>query len=456
MAQVDAVGRTVNDHLLVLPAGFGGDAVRMVGGTDGDIGLAGFQAADRQTGVLPGPCRSCGGRRYTVLDDVLAHDLHLVDAAVDPAAEQDTGGDILFPQRYRVVQTVGHLDDRAALRALAAEHDDGIGADPALAPVVAALRTFGQPDPCVGTGDDGDSYGKEQASHRGSLEAWDAGGSTVGIMQPKTVLVVGASRGIGLVIAEHLVTQGFQVIGTVRGESAAPQLQAAGITPLVLDVTDHTAVAALPEHVGSLDALVYNAGLSVAGPVELLDIELAQAEVNVNYVGAAAVTKAVLPLLRASRGHIVYVTSVNGTAPVGLYASYSASKFALEGFAEALAIEVAGTGVKVTVIEPGICNTDMLPQDIAVLEGKKQQAPDYLVPQLDETIHAIKVLKPNDPQVVARAVGRVLTRSRPRFRVVAPRMPYAVMTVGHRLLPLSGYKKLVALSTPKRGPRAGG
>ncbi len=275
-------------------------------------------------------------------------------------------------------------------------------------------------------------------------------------MQPKTVLVVGASRGIGLVIAEHLVSQGFHVIGTVRGESAAPQLQAAGITPLVLDVTDHTAVAALAEHVGALDALVYNAGLSVAGPVELLDIELAQAEVNVNYVGAAAVTKAVLPLLRASRGHIVYVTSVNGTAPVGLYASYSASKFALEGFAEALAIEVANTGVKVTVIEPGICNTDMLPQDIAVLEGKKQQAPDYLVPQLDETINAIKVLKPNDPQVVARAVGRVLTRSRPRFRVVAPRMPYAVMTLGHRLLPLSGYRKLVELSTPKRGHRDGG
>ena len=66
----------------------------------------------------------------------------------------------------------------------------------------------------------------------------------------------------------------------------------------------------------------------------------------------------------------------------------------LEGFAEALAMELEGTGVKVSVIEPGICNTDMLPQDIAVLETKKEQAPDYLVPQLEDTINAIKVLKP--------------------------------------------------------------
>lgn len=266
----------------------------------------------------------------------------------------------------------------------------------------------------------------------------------------RSILVVGASRGIGRVIAEHLVAKGHHVTGTVRAESDAEQLRAAGITPLRLDVTSRSAVAALPDHLGPLDALVYNAGLSVAGPVELLDIDAAQAEVNVNYVGAAAVTKALLPLLRASRGSIVYVTSVNGTAPVGLYASYSASKFALEGFAEALAIELAGTGVRVTVIEPGVCNTDMLPQDIAVLEGKKAQAPAYLVPQLDRTISAIQDLKPNDPQVVANAVAKVLSESRPRFRVVAPRVPYAVLTVGHRLLPLGGYRRLVALSTPKR------
>lgn len=269
-------------------------------------------------------------------------------------------------------------------------------------------------------------------------------------MQARTVLVVGASRGIGLEIARYLKAQGWQVTGTVRSPSGESSLREAGITPFGLDVTDHTAVAALGDQLDHLDALVYNAGLSVAGPVEMLDVERVQAEVNVNYVGAAAVTKAVLPALRAGHGHIVYITSVNGSAPVGLYASYSASKFALEGFAEALAMELGGTGVAVSVIEPGICNTDMLPQDIAVLEDKLAHAPDYLVPQLEDTINAIKVLKPNDPQVVAGAVGKVLSQRRPRFRVVAPRMPYAIMTIGHRLLPLTGYRRLVALSTPKR------
>lgn len=259
---------------------------------------------------------------------------------------------------------------------------------------------------------------------------------------------MGASRGIGLVIAEHLAANGFQVIGTVRSADSFDMLRSKGVEPRVLDVTDHAAVSELADL--PVDALVYNAGKSVAGPVELLDMDLAQQEIDVNYVGAAAVTKALLPALRASRGHIVYVTSVNGTAPVGLYASYSASKFALEGFAEALSIEVAPTGVRVTVIEPGICNTDMLPQDLAVLEAKREKAPEYLVPQLDETIAAIRALTPNDPEVVARAVRKVLDQSRPRFRVVAPRIPYAVLTVGHRLLPLSGYRRLVALSTPKR------
>lgn len=256
-------------------------------------------------------------------------------------------------------------------------------------------------------------------------------------------------------IAEHLAASGFSVIGTVRSGSAAEAVRALGVVPLVLDVTDHAAVQGLPDRVaelapGGLHALVYNAGKSVAGPVELLDLDLAQQEVDVNYVGAAAVTKALLPALRANRGHIVYVTSVNGTAPVGLYASYSASKFALEGFAEALAIELDGTGVRVSVIEPGICNTDMLPQDIAVLEAMRERAPEYLVPQLDETVEAIRTLKPNDPQVVAHAVRKVLQQSRPRFRIVAPRVPYTILTVGHRLLPLSGYRRLVALSTPRR------
>lgn len=256
-------------------------------------------------------------------------------------------------------------------------------------------------------------------------------------------------------IAEHLAASGFSVIGTVRSGSAAEAVQALGVAPLVLDVTDHAAVHGLPDRVAELaprglHALVYNAGKSVAGPVELLDLDLAQQEVDVNYVGAAAVTKALLPALRANRGHIVYVTSVNGTAPVGLYASYSASKFALEGFAEALAIELDGTGVRVSVIEPGICNTDMLPQDIAVLEAMRERAPEYLVPQLDETVEAIRTLKPNDPQVVAHAVRKVLQQSRPRFRIVAPRVPYTILTVGHRLLPVSGYRRLVALSTPKR------
>ena len=213
----------------------------------------------------------------------------------------------------------------------------------------------------------------------------------------KTILVVGASRGIGLVIAQHLVASGFRVIGTVRSESAGASLEAVGITPLVLDVTDRAAVAALPEHLDHLDGLVYNAGLSVAGPVELLDIDLAQAEVNVNYVGAAAVTKALLPLLRSRRGHIVYVTSVNGTAPVGLYASYSASKFGLRSFADTLRAEERGR-IKVTSIHPGRIDTDMQRAAYAAM-GLPYDPAEHLAPAT--VARAVKyVLEAGDGAVV--------------------------------------------------------
>ena len=271
----------------------------------------------------------------------------------------------------------------------------------------------------------------------------------------RVVLVVGASRGIGLVIAEHLAASGFSVIGTVRSGSAAEAVQALGVAPLVLDVTDHAAVHGLPDRVAELaprglHALVYNAGKSVAGPVELLDLDLAQQEVDVNYVGAAAVTKALLPALRANRGHIVYVTSVNGTAPVGLNRVLLGLQVRPGGFRRGPRHRTRwhrGTRVsdRARDLQHGHAAAGHRGAG-----GDARTGAGEPVPQLDETVEAIRTLKPNDPQVVAHAVRKVLQLTRPRFRIVAPRVPYTILTVGHRLLPLSGYRRLVALSTPKR------
>src|SRR4051794_13181077 len=152
-----------------------------------------------------------------------------------------------------------------------------------------------------------------------------------------TVLVTGASRGIGRATALRLAGAGWDVRAGVRSETDGALLasEADGITPVVLDVTDAEQVAALdaslPEHV---DAVVNNAGVVVAAPVEALDLGELRHQLEVNVVGQVAVTQAVLPRLRAARGRVVFVSSVSGRVSAPFMGAYSASKYALEALAD--------------------------------------------------------------------------------------------------------------------------
>src|SRR5216117_3172488 len=173
------------------------------------------------------------------------------------------------------------------------------------------------------------------------------------------VVVTGASTGIGAAIARDLSGRGFRVFGTVRRAEDEAALERAGVTAVRMDVTDPASIARAREQVeralagAPLQGLVNNAGIPAAGPLELFPLDELRQVLEVNLIGALAVTQAFLPLLKASRGRIVNMSSIAGLGALPFMGPYAASKFALEAMSDSLRRELLPFGVRVIVIEPG-------------------------------------------------------------------------------------------------------
>src|SRR5256714_1921505 len=186
---------------------------------------------------------------------------------------------------------------------------------------------------------------------------------TIFVLVNRGVVVTGASSGIGAAIARDLAARSFRVFGTVRREQDGAPLEAARVTPVLMDVTDAASIARARDEVSRalagapLARLVHNAGIPSAGPLELVSLDQLRHVLEVNLVGAVAVTQAFLPLLKAARGRIVNISSVAGRGALPFMGPYAASKFALEGASDSLRRELLPFGVKVIVIEPGSFKT---------------------------------------------------------------------------------------------------
>ncbi|MFJ2610194.1 MULTISPECIES: SDR family oxidoreductase [unclassified Streptomyces] len=183
----------------------------------------------------------------------------------------------------------------------------------------------------------------------------------------KVWFITGTSRGIGRAFAESALRRGDKVAATARNVATLADLVTEfgddAVLPLALDVTDRAAVtatvAAAHEKFGRLDVVVNNAGYGLFGMVEEITEEQLRDQMETNFFGAYWVTQAVLPILRAQgSGHIVQISSVGGVAAFPSLSAYQASKWALEGFSDSLSQEVAGFGIKVTIVEPGGFSTD--------------------------------------------------------------------------------------------------
>jgi NAD(P)-dependent dehydrogenase (short-subunit alcohol dehydrogenase family) len=241
-----------------------------------------------------------------------------------------------------------------------------------------------------------------------------------------SVLISGASRGIGRATALRLARAGWTVYGTVRRDEDGEELVAeAGdaVRALRLDVTDDAGIAALGEALPErLDAIVNNAGIVVSGPLESLSAEEVREQFEVNVVGAVALTNLVLPRLRASHGRIVFVSSLSGLISTPMTGAYNASKFAIEAIADAWRLELRPWGIKVSLVEPAMTDTDLWRNAPETLEAEtaamSDEHRDLYGEHLDgmrRTIPRIqKLAKPVDG--VAAAIERALTAPRPKAR----------------------------------------
>lgn len=233
----------------------------------------------------------------------------------------------------------------------------------------------------------------------------------------KTVLITGASSGIGQATAGVLAQRGYQVFGTARDPEHSASVPA-GVEFLPLDVTLDASVAACVEAVlertGRINVLVNNAGYALVGSVEETTVKEAQAIFDTNFFGAVRMTRAVLPAMRRQReGKVILMGVILGLIgqPFGAY--LSSTKHALEGFAESLRYEVMPSGISVSIVEPGFAAT---PADRAMRHAHQQL--DAYTPARDLVIdkfkHDLRTGMP--PERVAQVVDRIARDKHPHLR----------------------------------------
>ena len=244
-------------------------------------------------------------------------------------------------------------------------------------------------------------------------------------MATGTVLVTGASTGIGEATVLHLKELGFEAVGAVRKEEDAERLRSRGVRTVKLDVADAASIAAARRELGDgpLAGLVNNAGIAVAGPLEFMPLDQLRLQLEVNVVGQVAVIQQFLPALRAGGGRIVNVSSIGGRFALPLVSPYNASKFALEGISDSLRRELHGQGVDVIVIEPGGVKTPIWSKSNDAADELQQQMPPEAERLYGKMIEAVRRAtieiaqeKGIEPREVAEVIGRALTAKRPRTR----------------------------------------
>jgi NAD(P)-dependent dehydrogenase (short-subunit alcohol dehydrogenase family) len=251
------------------------------------------------------------------------------------------------------------------------------------------------------------------------------------LIDAPSVVITGASTGIGEACALEMDRRNWRVFAGVRSAEAGQRLRqqaSARLVPLLIDVTDRGQIAAAANSVADavgpagLAGLVNNAGIVVAGPVELIPLEDLRKEFEVNVVGQVAVTQAFLPQVRAARGRIVLMSSISGRVASPYLGPYAASKHALEAIGDSLRVELRRWGIAVSLIEPGSIRTPIWGKALAEADRLAERMPPAAETLYGEEIEQMRrataLLAANGLPVetVVRAVVHALTSPRPKTR----------------------------------------
>jgi hypothetical protein len=273
----------------------------------------------------------------------------------------------------------------------------------------------------------------------------------------QSVVITGASTGIGWATAKLLLTRGFRVFGSVRKPADADRLKTelgANFTPLLFDVTDEAAVLAAAREVRTalngetLTGLVNNAGIAVAGPVLELAADEFRRQLEVNVIGPIIATQAFGPLLgsdpslKGPKGRIVMISSVAGKNGNPLTAGYAASKHAIEGLSESLRREMMPFGIDVVIIAPGAVKTPIWSKTQDLDMSAYKNSPYF--PALEKarafTKHLSEIGLP--PEKIAEAIANALTSAHPKVRYQLTPDPMRHLITG--LLPKRMVDRIIA------------
>jgi NAD(P)-dependent dehydrogenase (short-subunit alcohol dehydrogenase family) len=250
----------------------------------------------------------------------------------------------------------------------------------------------------------------------------------------RVVLITGASSGVGQSTARLLSRENYKVFGTSRNPAGAEAIPAVEMLPLDVCADDsvRACVEAVSSRAGHIDVLINNAGYELAGAVEELTAEEARAQFETNFFGVVRMIAAVLPVMRRQRrGHIINVSSLAGISSIPFLGLYSASKFALEGYTEALRHEVRPFDIRVSLAEAGFLKTPMMnnrqiaANPIAEYDPWRQRALD--------AIRAHEETAPG-PELVATTLLDIMSSRTPRLRYLIGRQAKSVARL-RRFLP---------------------
>src|SRR5437868_7527039 len=275
-------------------------------------------------------------------------------------------------------------------------------------------------------------------------------------MPAKTALTTGTSSGIGLLTALELGRAGFSVVATMRNLEKRGRLdqiaREAGVESRIdvrqLDITQHDSLRGIVEAVvrvhGGIDVLVNNAGFAMAGFAEDMRLSEIRQQLETNFFGHVALTQSVLPVMRRQKqGHIIMVSSISGLVAQPVVSSYSASKFALEGWSEALRIETHSLGVRVVLIEPGAFATDIWDRNVKVgAFAMDPKSPNHERGGRYSEFVKTKVAKA-DPKAVSTLIADIADDPNPRLRYIVGRDAKMQLWL-KRLLPWKRYEKVIA------------
>ncbi|MEX1058798.1 MAG: SDR family oxidoreductase [Natronospirillum sp.] len=266
----------------------------------------------------------------------------------------------------------------------------------------------------------------------------------------KVVLITGASSGIGKACAAYLHSLGYRVYGTSRYAEESSEGTAAtdggGYSLLRMDLTDEASIARVIEYVwqleGRLDVVVNNAGCGLAGSVEDTATVEAQRQLDTNFFGMVKVCRAVIPLMRKQGGGlIVNISSMAGVVGIPFQSFYSASKFAVEGFSQALRGEIRPSGIKVVVIRPGDFNTGFT-------ENRKKLPPVGDSPHGQAFSTALSIMEQDEvngpaPEQVAKLLARLVASKSPNLCSTVGSVSQRLLIGLRLLMPMSLFERLL-------------